>query len=192
MTFVPILLVICASAVWTGISIYKGTFKYMKDEFVATLIILLFIAHPSLVKSQFSAFSCREIDPGEYWLVENLDIECWSGEHLFYALNFALAGIVVWGIGIPAICLHFLNLSSRRLDEISVRLKFGFLFNGYNYKHYYWEFVILYRKIIIICCSVFLANYLSVEVQALTVMIILLLSLHIQYSNQPYSHNDLN
>mmetsp|Transcript_19392 Transcript_19392/g.3160 ORF Transcript_19392/g.3160 Transcript_19392/m.3160 type:complete len:117 (+) Transcript_19392:6511-6861(+) len=116
MTFAPILLAIFAALAWTSISIYKGTFKYMKDELVATLVILLFIAHPNLVKSSFSAFSCMEIDAGEFWLVENLDIECWTGDHTFYSVNFALPGIIVWGIGIPTVCLYFLNRSSRKLD----------------------------------------------------------------------------
>jgi len=83
---------------------------------------------------------------------------------MFYSLFFALPGIIVWGIGIPAVCLYALQRKRRELDKLSTRLKFGFLFNGFNYKHYYWEFVILYRKIFIISCSVFLANLFSVEV----------------------------
>lgn len=123
-------------------------------------------------------FSCKEIADGEYWLVENLEIRCWDSKHFFFAIFVALPGIVVWGVGIPGICLFFLRRLRKKLDYISVRLKFGFLFNGFNKSHYYWEFIILYRKILVICCSVFLAT-LSIPIQALTVMVILLLSLHI-------------
>ncbi|CAG9309804.1 unnamed protein product [Blepharisma stoltei] len=70
--------------------------------------------------------------------------------------------------------------NKRRLNELSVRLKFGFFFNGYTASCYYWEFIILYRKLLIICCSVFLAN-ISVSIQALTVAIVLATSLHLQY-----------
>uniref|UniRef100_UPI001952D247 hypothetical protein n=1 Tax=Mammaliicoccus sciuri TaxID=1296 RepID=UPI001952D247 len=55
---------------------------------------------------------------------------------------------------------------------------------------FYWEFVIMYRKILIICCSVFL-NDIAMT-QALTVMILLLLSLYLQMRYQPYNSPELN
>jgi hypothetical protein len=128
---------------------------------------------------------------GESWLIEDLQIKCWDEKHSLYVISVALPGIILWGLGIPTVCLIYLYLNRRNLDNISVRLKFGFLFNGFKKTRFYWEFVILYRKIIIIFCSVFLSN-LSVSVQALTVMIVLLLSLHIQNSYQPYNHASLN
>ena len=120
-----------------------------------------------------------------------MEIDCSSSEHIFYQICVAFPGIIMWGIGIPSVCLLALRSQSRKLGEIRNRLRFGFLFNGYNLSNYYWEFVILYRKIMIICCSVFLIT-ISVNIQALTVMIILLVSLHVQNAYTPYSHPDLN
>ena len=144
---------------WLGYSIIKKNFWYLKYEFVATIVILFFLIHPILIKSMFSAFSCQEIDEGELWLVVNLEIKCWEEEHLFYALIVALPSIVVWGIGVPAFCLLLLFKKFRkRLNEVNVKVRFGFLYNGFEKTEYYWEFVIMYRKIVIICCSVFLGN----------------------------------
>ena len=78
------------------------------------------------------------------------------------------------------------------MGSIKVRKKYGFLFNGYTKTEYYWEFIILYRKILIITCSVFIANLASVSIQALTVMFLLIISLVIQLKCNPYIGDKLN
>ena len=41
-----------------------------------------------------------------------------------------------------------------------VKMRFGFLYYGYNLrKAYYWEFVIIYRKIVLIFIQVVLVQY---------------------------------
>ena len=47
---------------------------------------------------------------------------------------------------------------SDRLDTDAVKQRFGFLYNGYKRQNYYWEIVIMYRKIFCIFIAVFLRN----------------------------------
>ncbi|CAG9326025.1 unnamed protein product [Blepharisma stoltei] len=191
MSLIPIVIGLISLLFWGTMAIYKRSAKTFKNDLISTIVILLFLFHPNLVKAMFGVFSCRELDSGEYWLVDNLDIRCWNSRHIFYSLVVAVPSIIVWGIGIPTVSLFFLWRNKRALDTISVRLKFGFLFNGYKYRAYYWEFIILYRKILIVCCSVFLAN-ISTSIQALTVMILLLFCLYLQNDKKPYNGEVLN
>ncbi|CAG9330612.1 unnamed protein product [Blepharisma stoltei] len=191
MSIIPTIIALVSIIFWGSVAIYKKTLKSFKNDLISTIVILLFLFHPNLVKSMFAVFSCREIDAGEYWLVQDLDIRCWDNRHVFYSLAVAVPSIIVWGIGIPTVSLYCLWRNKRKLDSISVRLQFGFLFNGYKAKSYYWEFAILYRKILIVCCSVFLAN-VNTSIQALTVMMLLLLCLYFQNLVQPYDGNVLN
>ncbi|CAG9330614.1 unnamed protein product [Blepharisma stoltei] len=191
MSIIPIIIAIISVLFWGSVAIYKKTLTSFKNDLTSTIVILLFLYHPNLVKSMFAMFSCREIEEGEYWLIDNLDIRCWDDRHIFYSVTVAAPSILVWGIGIPTLSLYFLWRNKRRLDSISVRLQFGFLFNGYKAKSYYWELVILYRKILIVCCSVFLAN-ISTSIQALTIMMLLLFCLYSQSIVQPYDGNALN
>jgi len=39
---------------------------------------------------------------------------------------------------------------------LETKQKFGFLYNGYKKEYFFWEIVIMYRKILIIFISVFL------------------------------------
>ncbi|CAG9330615.1 unnamed protein product [Blepharisma stoltei] len=191
MSIIPIIIAIISILFWGSVAIYKKTLTSFKNDLTSTIVILLFLYHPNLVKSMFAMFSCREIEEGEYWLIDNLDIRCWDDRHIFYSVTVAAPSILVWGIGIPTLSLYFLWRNKRRLDSISVRLQFGFLFNGYKAKSYYWELVILYRKILIVCCSVFLAN-ISTSIQALTIMMLLLFCVYFQSIVQPYDGDALN
>ncbi len=47
-------------------------------------------------------------------------------------------------------------IDRQRLDRIEVRQKLGFLFRGYVLRYYYWEIVIMFRKIAMILIQSFL------------------------------------
>ena len=58
MSFVPLLLAVLAILFWVCVSLYKKKISYLKIEMIATVIILIFLAHPSLIKFMFSAMNC--------------------------------------------------------------------------------------------------------------------------------------
>lgn len=45
------------------------------------------------------------------------------------------------------------------MDTDGVKIKYGFLYKGYKRDNYYWEIVIMYRKICCLCVAVFLNNF---------------------------------
>jgi hypothetical protein len=185
----PIALVLLSVLFWTIIAIKRKNMKLLTRELAATIVILFFLIHPNLVKMLFSMFSCEAVN-GDYWLTVDMAIPCWDQEHLGKVLTIGLPGVLVWVFGVPTICLGVLVRYRRRHDELWVKLQYGFLINGYRRERFYWEFVILYRKIILICCGVFLAG--AVSVQALTVQLVLLVALFWQYDTGPYTTSALN
>jgi len=133
----------------------------------------------------FAFLDCKQLDAGEYWMNSFLNIRCWDGQHIKYALAVATPSICLWGIGLPTICLVYLIKYRQKLDLTSNRLRLGFIYNGYERRKYYWELVILYRKILIISISVFLGN-ISIYVQALSAMLVILVALALQSKHNPY------
>jgi hypothetical protein len=65
-----------------------------------------------------------------------------------------LPSIIVWGLGIPFFAFILLKRESDKLDSLEVRQKFGFLYRGYKKDFYYWEVVIMYRKIMMVIIAV--------------------------------------
>jgi len=103
----------------------------------------------------------------------------------------ALPGLITWGIGIPAATLFILVKFRKRLQEPNVKTAMGFLYLGYTELKYYWEFMILYRKIAIAFISVFLVS-VSIEVQALTAFLVLMFAFYFQTMKQPFTTVSLN
>ena len=66
-----------------------------------------------------------------------------------------------------------------------IQIKYSFLYKGYRPEYFYWEFVILYRKVALVCASVFLSS-ISTMVQALSILAILLLCLFVQSAVKPF------
>jgi len=56
------------------------------------------------MRVMLDVFRCEEIRPGEYW-VTGLQVRCWTGRHLTYALAVALPAMLLWGVAVPAMIL---------------------------------------------------------------------------------------
>ncbi|CAG9323995.1 unnamed protein product [Blepharisma stoltei] len=191
MAVLPLILAIVTMMFWVGYYLCVLETKYLKNKFLGSLVVQLFLIQPSLVKYNFSNFNCMEIESGSYYLRSDLDIKCWDAEHITYSLTVALPSIIIWCIAIPTLCLWSIHMHREQLNTIELKLQFGFLYLGFKDKTYYWEFTILYRKILIICCSVFLGS-ISTRVQALTVFFLLLFCFFLHRKIEPYCTNQLN
>ena len=72
-----------------------------------------------------------------------------------------------------------------------MKTKYGFLFAGYDARTFFWEIMIMYRKIFIIATSVFLST-ISPESQVLVVIFIIVVSMFVHIRFEPYYTNTLN
>jgi hypothetical protein len=103
----------------------------------------------------------------------------------------AIPGIVVWGLGIPFFGFILLTRVKNKLDTLEVREKLGFLYRGYKNQFYYFEIVIMYRKITLIFIAVFISAY-GVIAQALIVFMVLIVFVIVSAKKKPFSTIALN
>lgn len=111
--------------------------------------------------------------------------------HNYVAYYIALPCLLIWGIGIPITVFFMMRKDSDKLDTVAVKRKFGFLYNGYKRHNYFWEIVIMYRKVICIFIAVFLKKA-GIIVQALILLIVLVLFMQGNATNRPFSARALN
>jgi hypothetical protein len=190
MALMPLLLIAASVGFWSIVAWKKKKWILLRRECAATIVIIFFLILPNLVDSMFSLFSCQEIESGEYWLTVDLSIRCWNGTHSLYLLTVGVPGVVVWVFGVPLGCVGVLTKFRKRQDEIWLKLQYGFLLSGYTRHCYYWEFLILYRKVLIIICAAFINN--SIPLQALTIQVVLLFAFFLQLRVRPYVTSQLN
>lgn len=187
----PLAIITGCLFLWAIVSLIKLDSKYIRNHFIGSIVIIIFILHSVIIKISLAPFSCKEIGNGEFWLNDDLSVKCWEGRHTLYTLAVALPGILIWGIIIPVFGIFITFRNRKNFDQLEVKQKYGFIISGYNYEHYYWEFVIIYRKVFVISCSLFFGS-LSVELQTLSVLIILLVTSYMQAMLKPFISFDLN
>ena len=165
--------------------------EYVKEKLVGSIVVQLFFFQPTIIKYNFSLFNCTEITPGDYYVTEDMSIKCWDRNHQLYVLAVAVPSIAVWCIAFPLVLLYFLYKNRQDLADVSEKLKYGFLYKGFKPSQFYWEFVIMLKKMMIISSSVFLKN-VSISVQALAAFMVILAGYVAHSKIEPYTVSQLN
>ena len=162
----------------------------LNSRFVTTYIFIIFMVFPSITQKMVDQFNCQYYN-NEYRLRKDLQVYCYVGYQLYFTLGVALPGLLIYSIGIPAGVLYLMRLDKDKLETINVKQKFGFLINGYKRKFFYWEIILMYRKVLMIFISVFL-NGIGLIVQALVMLIVLVIFIQINNLKRPFADRALN
>lgn len=185
----PYMIIVLAYVFWKVASNLRQK-AFMVNEFIASILILLFMVHPTFTKITLSAFDCYEIE-GEYWLREDLTVKCWTQKHIAFAVGIGMVSILIWSLLLPLYVVYRIFRNRNFLDSITMRTRFGFMYIGYKQKYCYWEYLVILRKVFIIIPSVFLAS-VSLLLQAIVIHAVLLLSLFLHELANPYEDKYLN
>jgi len=97
----------------------------------------------------------------------------------------ALPNLVIWAIVLPCGVCSYLYKNRKALDDQKIKGKFSFLYKGYKNEIFYWEFLIMFRKFLMIATLVFLGN-ISENLQAILLHAIMSFSAIIHGKSHPY------
>ncbi|OMJ77444.1 hypothetical protein SteCoe_22963 [Stentor coeruleus] len=186
----PVFIIIVCLFLWSIVALIKLDAKYIKNHFVGSVVIIVFLLHTIIIRVSLAPFSCKKIE-NDYWLNDDLSIKCWTGMHKVYTLSLALPGLIIWCIFVPFTAIFFTFKNKMKFEQLEIKQRYGYIIAGYNYERFYWEFVIMYRKVFVISASLFFGS-LSVELQTLSVLIILLVSSYMQADLKPFYSPELN
>jgi hypothetical protein len=91
----PLVVSFLAFIVWLIIGLFKRNLRQvLVNELITSIIVLLFLIHPTVTTVMFSVFACSEIEgTGKQWLMSDRNIECWDDEHGFLAVFIALPAL---------------------------------------------------------------------------------------------------
>ena len=188
----PIVLMLGSLICWTILYSWRRNSdkSKIKGRIIATIIILLFLVHPSIVQFVFRSLDWMKID-NKNRMTDDLNVLCWEGRHMRYVLGITVPCIIIWWFGIPVLSWMILLREKDNLNETSWREQYGFLYNGFKKKWYFWESINMLRKIMIIFIAVFL-DVSGTITQALVVLLLLVMYLYLNIKIQPYMFRDLN
>ena len=187
LSFLLPLLVFISCCVWLGVAACKRSIVAVRNNMVASGIVVFFTGFPSVMRVLLGVLHCEEVLPGEYWVV-GLNLRCWQSSHYTYAFGLALPCLLLWGVAVPAVIFLFLT---RQRTSADYSIRYGFLTTGYRTDRFYWEYVVIYRKLLIIVFIVFFSQ-VSLFLQVLSTLGVLLGSIIFQDLLRPYSLPALN
>ncbi|EAR87781.2 WD domain, G-beta repeat protein (macronuclear) [Tetrahymena thermophila SB210] len=154
--------------------------KFMRHNisYIYSGLVFLFIfMQPNMIQNLLGAMSCREIDNQKY-ILSDISFKCYTPIHMKFIGFILMPGLLIWGFVIPFFILYKLNKNKDKLDHAKLRLIYGFLYQDYKTKNFYWEFVKSYMKIVIVCIYNFYGDsYTNKLVMALIVFILYLVVL---------------
>ena len=182
----PILLSILSIVVWAILYYwFPKKFSDFKRNVVVSIITILFLLHPTLTKSALGMFQWIQIDTNISKVRIDLNITCYSGEHLAWCAFIAIPMFVVWVFGWPLIALYFLIKNRHNLNDTTIQKYFIVLYQGLKDDRFYWEFVNTLRKVIIVSINVFLSGY-SLFYKGVSAIILIIVLVRIQMVLDPY------
>ncbi|ETB60349.1 hypothetical protein YYC_02654 [Plasmodium yoelii 17X] len=125
------------------------------EDMIPIYATFLFIIHAKTSLRMLQLFDCSYIRYtkkfSKYILNNSSSVQCnfkTNGYLKFFILG--ISGTVLWALGIPFLAFFVLYNNRHNLFYENIRIKYGFLHNGYLPNRWYWEFVVFIRKITIL------------------------------------------
>jgi len=136
-------------------------------------------------------FSCMRLGAAsdDTFLQLDLSQRCYTNNHIFWILIVAMPLIVFFVIGFPlsAWTLLYTNreiVKGNDAKALAFKEKFGFLYNGYDIDFWYWEFVVIFRKVCLVTISVYFSG--DTHLQALLAILLCTVALMVQSAARPF------
>eukprot|EP00942_MAST-04A_sp_MAST-4A-sp1_P003014 g3014.t1 len=158
---------------------------HWKDQFVASVVLLWYLAFPSIVQKLAMLIRCTSRINGVRYAVVDPRVPCFVGEHSSVFWTSGFPGFVIYVIGLPSVGVYTLKHADRLSPD--TQLRYGILYDGYSEKYWYWEVVVVLRKIAIIL----IGGFMDGQAQILAMQLVLFFVLFVTAICQPFSHTHL-
>jgi hypothetical protein len=137
-------------------------FSPMTRRAVVSIFVTLFTIYPTVMHETLLLFSCMELDDGESYLLESLDLRCYGSRHVAAVASLGMPGIVFYIVGVPVGIMALLwwrrdDLHAdepRRAQELM-----WFVYGDYAPRYFYWEGCLMLRKALVVAFTVTMVPY---------------------------------
>ena len=191
MAVTPAILIVLALLLWGFVALVRRKLEYLRVHAMCSVIVLLLSMQPIVLQAALQLYPCVEVEPGSLWLLHDMRIACWQGDHLTYAFALALPAILVWCVATPLLFWALLFRQRFVLYHPSNIRRIGFLYSGYHRRYYFWEFVVVLRKSLMVITANLLMTVQS-KIQAEIAICILWVFVVLQHKQRPFETNSFN
>ncbi|CAD8214598.1 unnamed protein product [Paramecium pentaurelia] len=166
-----------------------GVQKFNSSIISTTLLYLYVSNYASLIKQLFSLLAKRIISDIEY-IQGDVSLLYNSQNHQKWIIGFVLLGLGLIGFLIPSALFLLLYIQRDKLDKIKFRKHICYLFNEYNNENYFWEWIKLQKKTVIILIMTYFETNIFLKASLLGLCLLLYQLYAVR--QKPYILNNLN
>eukprot|EP00736_Rhodelphis_marinus_P003681 Rmarinus@m.22979 len=174
----------------TILQMRSSMMEKIQNHVAVTMIVVLFVLYPTITETVLMLLNCYELED-KWYLVESMDMECYGSRHQTVLITNFLPGLAIYTVGIPLYGFLVLYWNRHRLDSNRILARYGFLYNGFEPKFYWWEIWIMVRKTGVVFITVFMTGF-GITVQGLVLIGLLILSILLHVYAQPYVKNKMD
>jgi flagellar biogenesis protein FliO len=159
--------------------------KSTRDGWITTNVYFVYIALPSVVRMSFETFQVQEICGKQYLALD--DTELFDGmRRVQFADLVAIPAILLYIVVLPMLTMLYLwRQHSIMFTDSKIVFRFGLLYSGYARNRWYWEIVVVARKIVL-CFIVTFGR--SNELQLHFALGVLIFMLYCQECGKPFEN----
>ncbi|KAL4480641.1 hypothetical protein ABPG73_016542 [Tetrahymena malaccensis] len=162
LTFLIPLLLCCLIALGP-ISLYIFYQKYFRKSmyitFLSFIYIFITVFDSILLEKTLSSFFCLNLEKDKSYSLIDLSLQCENSAELKKIQNLSLIILIIFLIALPLIIFLRLIQQRYRLKKVRVMYTFGFLYNEYKAKYYFWEIVRFLVRYLLILITLSLKEY---------------------------------
>ena len=109
----------------------------MYTEYMAGLLIMLFLVHAPISQRFFYYFSCHDVG-GRWFLRSDYSMRCYQGAHLSF-MPFVVIMMVSFTFVFPMSVVFQLWRNRKRLHAPATKHKYGFLYTNFAVGAEFWS-----------------------------------------------------
>ncbi|EAR83974.2 transmembrane protein, putative (macronuclear) [Tetrahymena thermophila SB210] len=174
-SFIPIFFISLLYLCFYIIQIFSK--KVIKKHHYITLFSILFTFFQVEQISYFSnSLTCRQIGSKKY-NPNDLTQLCDQTNIKTFIYPYSLIILFLWSF-IPLVFLFMLIKKRKRLNECSTKYNLGYFYGELKERYYYWEFVRIYKKILIVYIHILLSNTF---INSSTILIIFIFVFYLKF-----------
>jgi hypothetical protein len=132
-----------------------------RDGWVFTNVLFIYLTFPSVVRMSLKVFQCQEIC-GDLFLTVDDRERCYSSRHTIFVVAVGVPSLLIYLLLLPILTLIYLWFKRSILStDRKLVFRFGLLFSGYAEDRWYWEIIVVGRKVLMLIIVTFAEDNLN-------------------------------
>jgi len=179
-----------------GVLFHQGI-KY-RDLMLTVFALVTLTCYADISKMTLAMFGCVEIGDGITYtsvLFTDFRIDCNGEYHKMWIKKLASPVLIFFLFFYPIYIILSIWKGIKNHENSLFRFKFGYFFYAYQRKYFFWDFVILLRKLLLIFINSFFFSRITETIPMypiVLVLIMMILAYILQVNVRPWQKDDFN